>query len=139
MRKYISVLSGFIGAVLLLAACNKVDDLPFYNNGTAPALTASTTTLAPAPADSNNTVLTLSWTNPNYSVDSANTKYTIEIDSAGKNFARPFTKVVMTQRSASFTAKELNTFLVNKGYAFNVPVDMDVRVISSYANNNEKL
>jgi hypothetical protein len=48
-------------------------------------------------------------------------------------------KEVVGQLSTSFTAKELNNMLVGRGYAFNVPVDMDVRVTSSYVNNNERL
>ena len=61
------------------------------------------------------------------------------MDSAGKNFARPDRKVVTAASGTTFTAKELNNFLLGRGYAFNVAVDMDVRVISSYANNNERL
>lgn len=128
-----------IGLAGLLTACSKVADLPVYGTGTAPTLAASATTLAPPAADSNNVVLTLSWSNPAYATDSANYKYTIEIDSAGKNFAKATRKVVTGNRSATFTAKELNTMLLGYGYAFNIPVDMDVRVISSYANNNERI
>jgi len=38
-----------------------------------------------------------------------------------------------------YTGKELNNMLLGKGYAFGVPVDMDVRVTSSYVNNNESI
>ncbi|HEY0039526.1 MAG TPA: SusE domain-containing protein [Flavisolibacter sp.] len=124
---------------VLFTACKKVDELPFYGDGTAPTLTASATTVAPAAADSNNIVLRLNWTNPKYATDTTNYKFTVQIDSAGKNFSRPDTKVVLGTSGATFTAKELNNFLVARGYAFNAPVDMDVRVISSYANNNERL
>jgi hypothetical protein len=122
-----------------VTACDKVDNLPYYGNGTAPVLSASATTIAPAPADSNNTVLTLSWTSPNYATDSGNVKYTIEMDTAGTTFSKPYTKIVSGTKSASFTAKELNDVLVSKGYPFGVPVSMDVRVTSSYANNNERI
>jgi hypothetical protein len=127
------------GVTFLLASCDKVGDLPTYENGKAPVLNASSAAIAPSPADSNNTALTLSWTFPAYANDSASTKYTIEIDSTGKNFARASTKIVQGSLSTPFKAKELNTILLSYGYAFNVPVDMDVRVTSSYANNNEKL
>ena len=43
----------------------------------------------------------------------------------------------MGKLTTSFIAKELNTLLLNRGYAFNVPVDMDVRLKASYGNNNE--
>lgn len=120
-------------------ACHKVDDLPHYDNGSAPVLTASSATVAPAPADSNNVALTLNWTYPDYATDTNNIKYVVEIDSTGKNFAKASTKQIIGTLSTSFLAKELNTMLLGFGYAFNKPVDMDVKVTSSYVNNNEKL
>ena len=129
---FAALLFGFI-------ACNKVGELPVYNNGTAPVLSASSAAIAPAPADSNSTALTLTWSNPKYATNSGTVKYIVEIDSTGKNFTNRYTKTVTGSDTAAFTAKELNTILLAKGYAFSVPVDMDVRVISSYANNNERL
>jgi hypothetical protein len=122
-----------------LVACDKADTLPVYSNGTASTLSASSTTIAPAPADSNNVALTLNWTSPKYATDSSRYKFTIEIDSAGKNFSKPYTRIETGKLTASFTAKELNNFLVGRGYAFNVPVDMEVRLTSSYTNNNERI
>ncbi|HEY6503215.1 MAG TPA: SusE domain-containing protein [Chitinophagaceae bacterium] len=139
MRKILNFIFLLAGATVLLTACDKANDLPHYAEGKATVMTASSTTIASLPADSNNTALTLSWTYPDHATDSANIKYTVEIDSTGKNFARAATKVVMGQSSVSYLAKELNNILLAKGYAFNVPVDMDVRVISSYGNNNERL
>jgi hypothetical protein len=137
--KYISKLLFLAGLAVAFVACNKVADLPHYGKGGSVTLSSSTATVAALPADSTKDVLTLSWTSPGYATDTSNYKYTIEIDSANKNFSKPASKVVVGSRSATFTAKELNTILLDRGYAFNVPVDMDVRVISSYANNNERL
>ncbi len=137
--RYISQLLFLAALVLGFIACNKVDDLPFYKNGTAPVLTASANSVAPAPADSNNTALTLNWSDAKYATDSSSVKNIIEIDSAAKNFTNKYAKTVTGSLSASFTAKEINTILLDKGYSIGVPVDMDVRVISSYANNNERL
>ena len=134
--KYLFILFAVTG---IAVSCDKVDDLPFYGEGEAPVLTASTTTVAPLPEDSLDVVLTLNWTYPGHGTDTSNIKYTIEIDSAGKNFANPFRTVVMGEQNYSFVARELNSALLARGYAFNVPVGMDVRVISSYANNNERL
>ena len=85
MKKIFNILT-FVAALTVFASCDKVDDLPFYEEGTNTALTASATTIAPAPADSNNVVVTFNWTFPNHSTDSANHKYVLEIDSVGKNF-----------------------------------------------------
>ena len=139
MKSKINFILLAAGITVLLASCDKVGDLPSYQNGTTPVLSTSAATVAPLPADSNNTALTLSWTFPKYANDSATTRYTIEIDSTGKNFARASSKTVLGSLSAPFKAKELNAILLSYGYAFNVPVDMDVRVISSYGNNNERL
>lgn len=139
MKKLFQLLMLSAVITLLYTACDKVDDLPHYENGKAVTLSTSATTLAPPAADSSKTVLSLSWTYPNYATDSSNIKYVIEIDSTGKNFANAASRSVLKSLTTSFTAKELNTILLAKGYTFNVPVDMDVRVISSYANNNERL
>lgn len=139
MRSIFNFILLATGVSAFIASCDKADSLPLYGIGTAPVLSASSATIAPPASDSNNVALTLTWTYPNHATDTANIKYTIEIDSTGKNFANANTKIVMGDLSTSFLAKELNTILLDRGYAFNVPVDMDVRVISSYANNNERL
>lgn len=139
MRSIIKLLLLVAGAGIVFSACNKVGDLPHYGNGTAPVLTASATDIAPAPADSLKEVLTLNWTSAKYATADKNMKYTIEIDSTGKNFANPGRIVVNGALTRNILARELNDILLAKGYAFNVPVDMDVRVVSSYANNNERL
>lgn len=137
--KKISNLLLVAALALGFASCDKVDDLPLYGAGTASTIKASATSIAPAPADSNNVVLSVSWTYPNHATDSANIKYTVQMDSATKNFAAPYTVVVMGKPKADFIAKELNNFLLSRSYAFNVPVTMEIRMISSYANNNEQL
>jgi hypothetical protein len=125
-------------SLLLVTACDKVDDLPFFAEGNEPVLSASATTIAPLPADSNNTVLVLDWTSPNYATDTATYKYIIEVDSAGRNFSRAVRQEVIGERSVSFLAKELNTIMLDYGFAFNRAYNLEMRVISSYANNNER-
>jgi hypothetical protein len=139
MKKFAQLLLLSTLVMGIYSACNKADDLPYYAKGVKPVLTASSNTLAPPPADSNKTVLTLGWTFPNYGTDSSNVKYIVEIDSAGKNFSNPASKTIIKSLTTSYLAKELNSILLAKGYPFNIAVDMDVRVTSSYLNNNEKL
>lgn len=139
--KYLSRFFLIILAAAAFTACDKKDSLPLYNTGTKITLAVSATTLTPLPADSDKTALTLTWTNPGYATASSNVKYIIEIDSAGKGFTSPYITKTVTGAEAlstSFTAKDINTVLVNKGYAFNVPVSLDVRVSSSYTNNDDR-
>jgi starch-binding outer membrane protein SusE/F len=136
--KYISKFLFLTFILATVFSCDKKDNLIFHSNGTAPDLGASTVNIAPPPADSNKVALTLAWSDAKYATDSNHVKYTIQIDSAGKNFKNAVTWTT-NKLTQSFLAKELNNILVPRGYAFNVPVTMEVRVASSYANNNEML
>ncbi len=127
-----------VSAAVLLVACEKPKALPYNKLGNPVVLTPSATTVTPAVADSNKTVLTLSWTFPNYATDSANMKYIVEIDTAGRNFAKEATRTLTKSLSTSFTGRDLNTILLNYGYSVGTPVKLDLRVTSSYSNNNER-
>lgn len=121
---------------IALFSCKKETN-PYFSNGTAVTLSSNTNKVAAAPGDSLKNVLALSWTNPKYATDSAHQKFTIEMDSAGRNFADKVTFVVTGSFADSFTAKQLNNVLLNWGFAFDSTYPVDVRVTSSYANNNE--
>lgn len=138
MKYFNKFLIAALGFITLFAACNKADDLPVYNNGMAVTLTSSVTTIAAAPADSNNVAIVFNWTNPNYAQDSSLYKFVVEIDSAGRNFAKSVKKTFTGTWSGSFLAKEINNIALGFGFAFNTPYDMEARVVSSYGNNNER-
>ena len=124
---------------IFMSACDKVDDLPFYGNGKAVTLSTSTNTFAVSSADSNSTAVTFSWTNPEYAQDPSLYKFVIQIDSAGKDFENGIKRTIIGKQSDSMIAKELNSALINTlGFTFNVTYTVDVRVISSYGNNNEQ-
>ncbi|MGF2414254.1 MAG: SusE domain-containing protein, partial [Ferruginibacter sp.] len=129
---------------IIFSACNKIDNLtkvdpiPVYQLGVSPVLSGSVNTIAPIAADSNKTAVTFSWTYPKYSTDSASTKYVLQIDSAGRNFSKAVSKTITGGLSTSYLAKEINTILLGMGFAYNVQYNVDVRVLSSYANNNEQ-
>lgn len=129
----------FAAALLLVvSACEKVDDLPYYDEGKSVALTADRTSVAPTPADSISNVITFSWTDPEYKQDSSLYKYILEIDSTGRNFAKEVTKEVVGARMVSLTGRELNAILLQYGFNLGQPYDLDVRITSSYGNNNER-
>ena len=134
-NKYLLVAAGFL---LVFASCEKVADLPYYSEGTAVTLSADKTSLTPTSADSSSNVITFSWTNPEYKQDSSLYKFILEIDSAGRNFVKNTQKIVVGQRSASFTGKELNGILLKFGFNIGTAYDLDFRIISSYGNNNER-
>ncbi len=138
MTRLLKYLFSATAGISLMVACNKVDDLPFYAPGTAPVLTSSSTDLSPTAADSTNDVVTFTWTDPAYTgTDSSKVKYVVELDSAGRNFADAETYTVTGNRSLSLTGTQLNNALVAWGMEFNNSYNIDVRVTSSYTNNNE--
>lgn len=140
MKRFLAITTVVAAASLLIGGCNKkVDPLSYYNDGSPVTLSSSKAAVAPPASDSLNKVLALSWTSPNYGVNPATYKYVIEMDTAGRNFAKASRREVIGKLTDSITARELNNILLSYGYAFGVPVDMDVRVVSSYGNNNEKL
>lgn len=138
MNRMIKLLTACSGLILLLAGCEKVEDLPYYGNGNTIELTVSPNSVAPGPADADNPVVTFSWTSPNYKTDTSNYKFIVEIDSTGRNFSKASSKTVTGVFSTSFTGSELNNFLLNYGFTLGTPYVLDVRVVSSYANNNER-
>lgn len=140
MRKIFNLFLLILGVGTLMISCQKPDALVYHGSGTAPDLgVLPSVNIAPTAADSNKTVLILNWSDPKYATDSNHVKFVIEIDSAGRNFSRAYTKTVSKTLSAAFTGRELNTILLNYGYTLGKPVKIDVRVTSSYLNNNETL
>lgn len=119
-------------------ACKKFDDLDTYGNGKAVTVKASADVVAPPASDSDNIVLTLDWTDPQYATDKANYKFIIEIAEKGTEFANASQSVIVGAFKKEFTGRELNNILSGFGYLYDEPHDMDVRVISSYKNNNER-
>ncbi len=135
-----------LNGILLIAAfamtiqsCKKDETKDFFTGGTAPVLSASTNdsiTLLQANASQN--ALTLTWTNPNYTFttgeSSQDVSYTVEIDTAGANFASTVKKTYTIAKdvSLSLTVADLNSVLVNTmGLAVNEPHTIEMRVLSS--------
>jgi hypothetical protein len=130
--------------MMLMTACVKNIEggnvLPNFVDGNAPVLSITSTTFAPAAADSNNSVLTLNWTNPRYSVDPATVRFVVQVDTINGNFFRnPVEFTVTGVNSLRWLNKEFNNLLLSFGLPFNVARAIDIRVISSHGNNNERL
>lgn len=145
MKKYFNLFFVLTAVILVFTGCqkiyDKVDTLPYnaqlpYN---ALVLSSSVTATTPVPADSLKNILVLSWTNPGFAGDSTTTKYIIEFDSSGRNFSKEQTVVLKGSTSNPFTAKSLNTILLNLGFAYNTAYNVDIRITASLANNNQQM
>ena len=139
MKIFLKSLVAVLMTTLVFTACNKVEDLPVYGNGTAVQLSASSQSLAATAADSSNVLVTFNWTDAKYATASSNEKYILEMAVAGSNFANTATKTIIGKLTTSFTAKEVNDILFGFGFSFGVAGDVEARIVSSYGNNNERL
>jgi hypothetical protein len=143
MKYLLKLILGVCCATVLFSGCDKKDSLTIAQNGSPVALYSSATSVAPAPADSLKTVLTLTWTSPNYATAVTNYKYIVEIDSTGRNFSKEktfvLTNIANPNLTTSFLAKDLNAILLGYGVSFGVAATMDVRITTSYGNNNQAL
>ena len=96
MKNIFKLLLLATGILLVYSSCNKIDNLykvsalPVYQNGVSPVLSSNITTVAPAVGDSDKAAISFSWTDPKYASDSNTTKYIIQVDSSGRNFAKAF-------------------------------------------------
>jgi hypothetical protein len=124
-------------------SCKKEISKIYYQNGTAPVLTASTNTINLAFADADKTAVTFFWTNPNYEfstgVSSQDVNYKLEIDTTGANFTNPNKKVITVSKelSQTFTESDFNDVLLNQlALKAGVPHNIEVRVTAGIGTNS---
>jgi len=127
--------------VTTLASCKKDENKSYFLGGTAPVLTASSTTLPLTFATKDNLAITFSWTNPNYQlasgISSQDVSYILEIDTTGSNFTNPNRQTVAISKdlSVSFTQSVFNDYLLNQLVLKpGVPHNVEVRVKSSISS-----
>ncbi len=137
------ILYTFLAGGMLLgafSACQKQNVNTYYKNGTTPVLSSSVTTIATPVSDSNATAVVFSWTDAKYPTPAPGaTLYTLQIDSAGHNFGNYQSLQVSGALADSLSAKLVNTMVLALGAQVNTPYTIEVRVVSSYANNNDQL
>lgn len=118
MKKYSIFFSLLL--VLLIGACKKDENKVTFEGGTAPVLTASTSTINLAFANAGDQAVKLSWTNPDYrfntGISSQDVNYVVEIDLAGANFNSPNKQSVAVSRelTVAFTVGQFNDYLLNQ-------------------------
>lgn len=136
MKKYSIIFS--ILLTLAMVSCKKDENQVMFEGGTAPVLTASTSTINLAFANADNQAVKLSWTNPDYrfntGVSSHDVNYVVEIDIAGAGFNSANKQSVAVSRdlTVAFTIGQFNDYLLNQLLLVpGVPRDVEVRVKAS--------
>lgn len=130
--------------LLALISCKKQETKDYYEGGTAPTLTASTTTVSLEPGSEANTAIVLNWTNPDYKFttgpSSQNVTYSLELDTMGANFgsSKKYTEVISGDLAKSYTVAALNDILGNTMLLQLNPrrnYTLQARVVSSIGGN----
>ena len=143
MKKVIKLLfASFLMAGLFLS-CKKDENKDYYLGGTAPVLTASSTSpivlLLP---NKLNTAISFSWTNPNYQfttgISSQDVFYTLQIDTTGSNFTNPQKGEIAISKdlSVALTVGDLNTKLLAMGLLEDIPHNVEVRIKAALINSS---
>lgn len=147
MKKIINF--SFVLAGVLLASCEKTENKVYFEGGTPPNLTASTTTVRLEAGQENNQAIRFNWTNPEYrfntGVNSQNVSYTLEMDTVGGNFnsGAKVSLVIANELSVAYSVGDFNKILttgLNGGKGMNLVNDprriytIEARVSSSIGN-----
>ncbi|TMI83847.1 MAG: hypothetical protein E6H10_07105 [Bacteroidetes bacterium] len=139
MKKIFGLLA-FSLFFLGINSCKKAENKDFFEGGSAPSLSASTSAVTLEPGLEANTAIVLKWTNPEYmfttGLSSQDVTYSLELDTLGANFSstKKVTTVIAKDLSKSYTVGELNGILGNTMVLQLNPrrnYTLQVRVISS--------
>ncbi len=128
-------LFGLVLFLAVLAGCKKVENRVYFENGTAPVLTAEGADVIVLNKDNaDKDVMSFAWTNPNYSfntgISSQNVTYLLEFDTTGSNFTNPKLQQfsVSNDLQATLTQGQINTYLLALGLEDGKPYNVEMRL-----------
>jgi hypothetical protein len=119
-----------------LFACEKDEDRVVVKQGTAPALTASSSSLVLSKEAANQEAVALSWTPSEYGFNAA-VKYTLQFAKKGSNFAEPQNLELANNREKKYTNAELNSLLNQMELTPGAAGEVEARVKSEIAASIE--
>lgn len=142
MKSIVKLISLSLVLATCLWACTKDENREYILGGTNPVLTASSTApLVLNVLNQNNMAISFSWTNPNYQfntgVSSQDVTYALQFDTTGANFTNPKlqTKSISKDLSTTLTVKELNAILIGLELVEDMPHNIEVRLVASFAGS----
>jgi starch-binding outer membrane protein SusE/F len=146
MKNIFKYLFPALTVVIVLASCKKEENQIFFEGGTAPVLTASSTAaMVLTPANAANQAVKFSWTNPNYAfttgVSSQNVTYVLQVDTTGANFTSPTRQEISISNDLqlTYTVKELNQVFAKMNLQENIPHNIEYRIKASLVNGSVPL
>ena len=132
----------------VVSSCKKEESKVYFEGGTAPVLTGSTSAVRLEAGEEANTAIIFSWTNPDYKfttgLSSHDVSYLLEYDTLGANFSSNKKQSISVSKDLSFsyTVGALNNVLGNIMLLQLNPrrtYTMQARITSSITGGNGKL
>lgn len=137
-QKLIRLIIGAM-ALFIISSCKKDLVQITAQTGTAATLKASASSVALSVEAAGSQAVEFSWDKADYNYNAA-IKYALQIDKKGNNFAAPKEYGIdASMLSQALTVGDLNNALVLLGFTPNVAADMEVRVKSQLATNQNIL
>lgn len=128
MKNWINKTFMFVLASLTLMSCEKDEDMVFVSEGTTPVLSSSSNNIVLTEDNAAENAVTFKWDASDFGYKAA-VAYTIQIDTAGDNFASaPYDIVMGSELEKSYTVEELNSLLTKLEYEPEVAQDLKLRV-----------
>lgn len=138
MKRFINQFLFASLALVMLAGCEKDEKIIYYQGGTNPVLTASSTAaMVLLEPNKNNFAIRFNWTNPNYrfttGISSQDVTYFLQVDTLGANFTNPNMQQVSISKDLeiSMTVRELNAVLTKLNVAENMLHKIEFRIKST--------
>jgi len=148
MKKYKNIFFFLLMASVTFTSCKRQIDDIYYQGGTKPVLTGTTTAVRLEAGEETNLAIKFMWTNPEYKITSGanshDVNYLLEIDTAGANFGSSIKQSIPVAKDLgkSYTVGELNALLGNVMLLQLNPrrtYNMEARVTASMASGVAKL
>lgn len=138
MKNINKILLAALSVLVMFSACTKEETLLYYSPGKFPSLVVEDTSIVGGSGSADWYVLNLKWNNPGMGTDFKNVKFVSEIDLVNGDFSQPLTSTVLGSLKDSVQSKTINSFLLSKGFGFAQWVNLKVRTVASYSNNNDR-
>lgn len=140
MKNIIKLIFGIVLTGILFTACKKDENKVYYQGGTDPVLSASSTAaLVLTSTNKDNPAVTFSWTNPNYQfntgVSSQDVIYTLQIDTVGSNFKDVSETTISKDLSVALTVGELNKKILALNVIPGGVSNIEIRIKSNLINS----
>lgn len=146
MKKAIKLFLAITFSAGLLVSCKKDENKVYFEGGTPPLLTASSTApMVLLRDDKDKFAITFSWTNPNYhfntGVSSQSVTYILQVDTTGANFgsSKLQEQSISSDLSITMTVRDVNLFLTKMELAAGMNHNMEFRIKSTLGNGSVPL